>query len=384
MLNRHCKAIVRIEDHGDAGGPWRDLLQRRQHLADDRELIIRKSHHVAAGPREAFDIAGPDWIRCARDDDRNRAGQPHQDWNDAASNSDDGVGMQLHEIGAIGSHQVHIVGGPTLVEFDVAAPRPSQPLQLLSQCANTGLPFGIGRKVGHPNPDAPHALALLRARRERPRCSRAADERDELPPPHSITSSARASSGSGKVRRGNYRLVSSFMSAARTTLPHLSESSAKSFPNSAGDSASAVPPNSPSRALSLGSARPALISLLSLSTISVGVVLGAPRPNQTLASYPGRNSPTVGTSGSTGERVAGVTANGRSLPVRMCSVNDSMPSNMTCARPPSRSVSAGAAPRYGTWSMSTPAIILNSSPAMCGVVPLPTDAMMILPGLALA
>src|SRR5262249_6735857 len=26
-------------------------------------------------------------------------------------------------------------------------------------------------------------------------------------------------------------------------------------------------------------------------------------------------------------------ANARSLPVRMCSVNDSMPSNMTCARP---------------------------------------------------
>src|SRR6516164_3629401 len=121
------------------------------------------------------------------------------------------------------------------------------------------------------------------------------------PPHHSITSSAVASSGSGKVRRGNYRLVSSFMSVARTTLPHLSESSAKSFPKSVGESASAVPPNSPSRALSLGSARPALISLLSLSTISAGVALGAPTPNQTLASYPGRNSPTVGTSGSTGE-----------------------------------------------------------------------------------
>src|SRR5262249_52258261 len=33
-------------------------------------------------------------------------------------------------------------------------------------------------------------LALLRARRERPRC-RAAEQRDELPPLHSITSSAR-------------------------------------------------------------------------------------------------------------------------------------------------------------------------------------------------
>ena len=41
---------------------------------------------------------------------------------------------------------------------------------------------------------------LLRARRERPRCRRATEQRDELAPPHSITSSARASSVGGTVR----------------------------------------------------------------------------------------------------------------------------------------------------------------------------------------
>src|SRR5262245_31357206 len=40
---------------------------------------------------------------------------------------------------------------------------------------------------------------LLRARRERPRC-RAADERDEVAPLHSITSSARASTVGGTSR----------------------------------------------------------------------------------------------------------------------------------------------------------------------------------------
>ena len=34
--------------------------------------------------------------------------------------------------------------------------------------------------------------------------------------------------------------------------------------------------------------------------------------------------------------------------------------------------------------MLMPAIILNSSPATCGAVPMPADAMLILPGLALA
>src|SRR5262252_6851756 len=48
--------------------------------------------------------------------------------------------------------------------------------------------------------DAPHSLRLLRVPRERPRC-RAAEQRDEIaPPPHSITSSARASSVGGTSR----------------------------------------------------------------------------------------------------------------------------------------------------------------------------------------
>src|SRR5262249_39021484 len=42
-------------------------------------------------------------------------------------------------------------------------------------------------------------LSLLCARRERP-CSSAAEKRDELPPPHSITSSARASTVAGMSR----------------------------------------------------------------------------------------------------------------------------------------------------------------------------------------
>ena len=47
--------------------------------------------------------------------------------------------------------------------------------------------------------DTPHALALLRPRRERPRRRRAAEQRDELAALHSITSSARASSVGGTV-----------------------------------------------------------------------------------------------------------------------------------------------------------------------------------------
>src|ERR1700686_606558 len=69
-----------------------------------------------------------------------------------------------------------------------------------------------------------------------------------------------------------------------TTLLHFSVSSAMSLPKSAGESESAVAPKSANRAFSLGSARTELISLLSLSTISADVFLGATTPYHPLAS----------------------------------------------------------------------------------------------------
>jgi hypothetical protein len=56
---------------------------------------------------------------------------------------------------------------------------------------------------------------------------------------------------------------SGLMLAARITLAHFSVSWAMSLPKSAGEPDTGVPPKSASRALNFGSARPALISLLS-------------------------------------------------------------------------------------------------------------------------
>jgi len=50
-------------------------------------------------------------------------------------------------------------------------------------------------------------------------------------------------------------------------------------------------------------------------------------------------------SGSTGERVAVVTASARSLPALRYSIDEDMLASMTCTCPPSRSTSAGPAPR---------------------------------------
>ena len=67
-----------------------------------------------------------------------------------------------------------------------------------------------------------------------------------------------------------------------------------------------------------------------------------------------------------------------------CMNDAGMLSNMTCTCPPMRSVIAGACPRYGTCCRLTPVIILNISPVTCWIVPVPADAILSLPGFALA
>jgi len=53
----------------------------------------------------------------------------------------------------------------------------------------------------------------------------------------------------------------------------------------------------------------------------------------------------VGKSGSSAERLAVATANGRILPALMYSIDAVMVPNMACTCPPMRSVIAGASPR---------------------------------------
>ena len=86
---------------------------------------------------------------------------------------------------------------------------------------------------------------------------------------------------------------SGLMFAARITLAHFSVSAAMSLPKSAGKPGSTVPPKSTSRALIFGSARAALISLLSFPTISVAVP-GRAETNQGLAHSPAGTRPRSG------------------------------------------------------------------------------------------
>ena len=88
---------------------------------------------------------------------------------------------------------------PPILDRDVAALDPAEFAQSLHESGN---PLALGRKrVAAPkNPMVGSFAGCCAPRRDRPR-RRAAEQRDELAPRnHSITSSARASSGSGMTR----------------------------------------------------------------------------------------------------------------------------------------------------------------------------------------
>src|SRR5262249_60545683 len=95
-------------------------------------------------------------------------------------------------------------------------------------------------------------------------------------------------------------------------------------------------------------------------------------------------SPMIGTSGNASQRVAVVTPSARSLPVLTYSSDAATVLNVACTCPLIASVSAGASPRYGTWTTLIPVINLNSSCARWLVEPTPYDATVIFAGLAFA
>src|SRR5262245_7562161 len=69
----------------------------------------------------------------------------------------------------------------------------------LPECGQKACTIGKERPRAAEEPDH-RQRRLLRARRDRPRDRRAAEQRDERPPSHSITSSARARSIGGMSR----------------------------------------------------------------------------------------------------------------------------------------------------------------------------------------
>jgi hypothetical protein len=79
---------------------------------------------------------------------------------------------------------ISVASEPAIVNLDLAALGPTQLPERLPKRGNAGLSFRIAFRKIHQHANAPHPLALLRPRRERPSRCRASEKRDELAPSH--------------------------------------------------------------------------------------------------------------------------------------------------------------------------------------------------------
>src|SRR6516225_7525298 len=184
----------------DPGVARRNLLEQLQPLARYCSLHANETGDVAARPRQASDEAIADRISNLRENDRDGVRLLQQRpgcWRVLRKNE---IRLQPDELLCKSLHQLNIGRRPAIVASDGTVLRPAEFLESLAERCDPGASFPVALGIRHQHAHPPHTLALLRACRERPRRRRPTEKHDERAAPHSITSSARASSVGGMVR----------------------------------------------------------------------------------------------------------------------------------------------------------------------------------------
>src|SRR5262249_56615834 len=119
-----------------------------------------------------------------------------KNWWDSPRDND--INLETDELGGDLGIALGVSRRPTILDRDGAALDPAECMQSLQK---SGRPLmRAGRRPRAQVPDGRQLPRLLRPCRERPGCRRAAEQRDELAPSHSITSSAREMMVSGMFR----------------------------------------------------------------------------------------------------------------------------------------------------------------------------------------
>src|SRR5262249_50285073 len=177
-----------------------NLLEYFRPFRSHAVFVTREPGGIAAWPRQGCDVDGSDLIGNDNEYNRHNAGHLQQRPHSRAAIREDDLRRKRNHFRCL------FEGGcnactKTDVELNIATFDPTQFLQALNEHRNAVLCHLIVGIQRDEHTNAPHALALLRPRRERPGCDRTAEKRYELAASdHSITSSARASTIGGISR----------------------------------------------------------------------------------------------------------------------------------------------------------------------------------------
>src|SRR6516165_4449860 len=140
---------------------------------------MRQGRHEALSNRIVDDV----------ENDRDGVGRPLSCGSNRRAAADDEVWCRTHQLCRVSLDLTQIPTRVSMLDSDIAVLGPAERLETLAKCNDPSQHFGIVLGVWMQECDAPHALALLRARRKRPR-RRAAEQRDELAPDHRMTAFA--------------------------------------------------------------------------------------------------------------------------------------------------------------------------------------------------
>src|SRR5262249_28730387 len=111
----------------------------------------------------------------------------------------DDVRRECNQLCRVFANSSGVARRPTRLDSHVLAEAPTRLLHPLQKRPKPRLKFRIIRCRSQDHADPSHALGLLRMKPKRQSSRRARNNSDKIPPPHSITSLARASKDGGTL-----------------------------------------------------------------------------------------------------------------------------------------------------------------------------------------
>src|SRR3984893_2825246 len=183
------RGIARIDESGNDARGGDHLLQHLHPLLNGpgREHVAH-AHDVAARSVEGRDKSSPDRIGPDIENDRNRSRRRLGRQCRSFGRRGNHAHLTTNQIGRQFRQSIVLVVRPAIFDGHVFALDMAGLAQALAERANT-----VGVLVARcevEEPDHRHRL-LLRPRRERPCGRRAAEKRNEIPPPHGVRPSGR-------------------------------------------------------------------------------------------------------------------------------------------------------------------------------------------------
>jgi hypothetical protein len=143
--------------------PRRNIFEQLQKFRVQTVFTGHEPGRVAAGPRQAFDVPGGDRIGDDRKHYRYAAGQLQQRAHREGAMRQDDVWREGNQLLRVSMNVVGL-GSPMSVDPHIPAYDPARLRQSLLERTDPGLIVRIIRHRAQKHADAPHAVALLRAR----------------------------------------------------------------------------------------------------------------------------------------------------------------------------------------------------------------------------